>query len=149
YDVPTISEQSLTEMRAEKAGSPGNQYACFKMHTPEFPLDCPITACHIGRQFPTSKIRMQSRSPANGPIRGKVSAKPNIEPRPFDQPVGLAAATLLAFQCLSALAAQIRWFALQLCGTLGKVSCRSSMARRMLRSNPIEHTCYRRRGLYW
>src|SRR5262249_36546516 len=59
YDVPTISEQSLTEMRAEKAGSPGNQYACFKMHTPEFPLDCPITACHIGRQFPTSKIRMQ------------------------------------------------------------------------------------------
>jgi hypothetical protein len=101
YDVPTISEQSLTEMRAEKAGSPGNQYACFKMHTPEFPLDCPITACHIGRQFPTSKIRMQSRSPANGPIqahlliprspsrrprsrRGKVSAKPNIEPRPFE-----------------------------------------------------------------
>jgi hypothetical protein len=36
YDVPTISEQSLTEMRAKKAGSPGNQYACFEMHTPEF-----------------------------------------------------------------------------------------------------------------
>jgi hypothetical protein len=36
YDVPTISEQSLTEMRAEKAGSAGNQYASFKMHTQEF-----------------------------------------------------------------------------------------------------------------
>jgi len=36
YDVPTISEQSLTEMRTEKAGSPGNQYARFKMHTPGF-----------------------------------------------------------------------------------------------------------------
>jgi hypothetical protein len=36
YDVPTISEQSLTEMRAEKASSAGNQYASFKMHTQEF-----------------------------------------------------------------------------------------------------------------
>jgi hypothetical protein len=43
YDVPTISEQPLTEIRAEKAGSPGNQYACFKMHTPEFPLDYATT----------------------------------------------------------------------------------------------------------
>jgi hypothetical protein len=25
-------------MRAEKAGSPGNQYACFKMHSPEIPF---------------------------------------------------------------------------------------------------------------
>src|SRR5262249_3642865 len=55
YDVPTISEQSLTEMRAEKAGSPGNQYACFKMHTPEFLLlSHHWFTCHIGRQFPTS-----------------------------------------------------------------------------------------------
>src|SRR5262249_8852848 len=51
YDVPTISEQSLTEMRAEKAGSPGNQYACFKMHTPEFPLDCPITRAILEGNF--------------------------------------------------------------------------------------------------
>jgi hypothetical protein len=36
YDVPTIGKHSLTQMRTEKAGSPGNQYACFKMHRPEF-----------------------------------------------------------------------------------------------------------------
>jgi hypothetical protein len=35
-DIPTISEQSLTEMRTEKAGSASNQYASFKMHTQEF-----------------------------------------------------------------------------------------------------------------
>src|SRR5262249_18594583 len=50
YDVSTISEQSLTEMRAKKAGSPGNQYARFKMHTPEFPLYYPTT---IGSGVPS------------------------------------------------------------------------------------------------
>jgi hypothetical protein len=39
YDIPTIREQSLTEMRAEKASPPGDQYARFKVHVPAIPLN--------------------------------------------------------------------------------------------------------------